>query len=153
MWLDEVFHRHGGQWVKCRGDGAAAKQPRENKTITQGVGVFSLFVIGNGKEKMFYTDRTSQKKLMYLRAALNKHAINSPGSPGNPCSISMTKYITICGEPKVHSAFQFHQIYNYGPALAAQSFGTFDPQSEPNPKTLTASLREVASLWEWSSPQ
>lgn len=87
-----------------------------------------FFVIGKWKKKMFYTHRTSQKKLMYLRAALNKHAINSPGSPGSPCSISMTKYITICGEPKVHSAFQFHQIYNYCPVLAAKSFGIFDPQ-------------------------
>lgn len=65
---------------------------------------------------------------MYLRAALNKHAMNSPGNPGRPCSISMTKYITICGESKVNEAFQFQQIYNYRPVLVVESFGSFDLQ-------------------------
>lgn len=38
--------------------------------------------------------RMNGAKLEHLRAALNKQAIKSPGSPGSPCSMSITKKMT-----------------------------------------------------------
>lgn len=46
-------------------------------------------------------------KVPYLRAALNKQATKSPGRPGKPSSISITKYITICGKQPKWSVFAY----------------------------------------------
>lgn len=49
-------------------------------------------------------------KVPYLRAALNKQAMKSPGSPGRPCSISITKYITICGKQTINISSWYLQF-------------------------------------------
>lgn len=74
--------------------------------------------MGKMKKKV-HTDRISERKVIYLRAALNRHAMNSPGRPGSSCSISITKYITICGEHQeflkhLLTIFQFSQNQSCG---------------------------------------
>lgn len=126
MWLDEVFHRYGGQRVESRRDGAVQdKGKKKQKNITDvfktqhttkhdgilsitstfypTMMVFYVIIFSFALDWKGFKDKKKQIKgslgnVLYLSAALNKHAMNSPGSPGRPCSMSITKEITICGK-------------------------------------------------------